>query len=104
MNCQIWIRTGRTLKASLGYNQYTLILFRNKNDIDFSEIKKQILTKKTVKLKLLITWHKQRLAEGSHAKVFEAFSFREEAAGNCWQKAKKVSLSNKYYRVSLYLL
>ena len=59
--------------------------FATKNDIDFSEIKKQILTKKTVKLKVLITWHKQRLAEGFHANVFEAFSFsREEAAGNCW--------------------
>ena len=44
---------------------------------------------KTVKLTILITWHKQRLAEGSHAEVFEAFSFREDAAVNCWYKAKK---------------
>ena len=56
----------------------------------FSEIKKQILTKKTVKLKLLITWHRQRLAEGSHAKVFDEFSFREERCRELLVEGKKI--------------
>ena len=45
----------------------------------------------------MITLHKQRLAEGFHAKVFEAFSLREEASRELLVEGKKVSLSNEYY-------
>ena len=84
MNCPFQLELERHWRLVYVTISTLWYFFVTKNDIDFSEIKKQILTKKTVKLKLLITWHKQRLAEGSHAKVFEAFSSSEETAGNCW--------------------
>ena len=66
------------------------MLFATEND--FSEItKKQIITRKNGEVKTLrITWHKpQRLAEGSHAKVLEAFSLGDEAAGNCFTVGRR---------------